>query len=59
MVRLFQTRRNPDATQKQRIMETSNVVAEVVLGHLSLRSVGKFFRRVIYKFLIILTSCPH
>ena len=41
VVRLFQTRRNPDASHKQRIMEASSVVADVLLGHLALRSAGK------------------
>ncbi|KAL4252810.1 UPL family protein [Abortiporus biennis] len=35
IVRLFQIRRNPDATQKQRILEASQVVADVLIEHLA------------------------
>lgn len=40
VVRLFQTRRNPDAAQKQRILEAADVVADVALRHLSPRDTG-------------------
>lgn len=43
VVRLFQTRRTPDAAVKQRISEASNVVAEVAIKHLSPRETGKYW----------------
>ncbi|EKM54444.1 uncharacterized protein PHACADRAFT_174950 [Phanerochaete carnosa HHB-10118-sp] len=37
VVRLFQTRRNPDQAQKQRILDAADVVADVAVKHLSAR----------------------
>ncbi|KAJ3553706.1 hypothetical protein NM688_g3471 [Phlebia brevispora] len=37
IVRLFQTRRNLDTSQRQRILDASSVLAEVILSHLSPR----------------------
>lgn len=34
IVKLFSTRRNPDATQKQHILESASIVANVLLKHL-------------------------
>lgn len=37
VVRLFQTRRNPDPTQRQRILDSADIVADVAVKHLSPR----------------------
>jgi len=34
IVKLFSTRRNPDAAQKQQILESASIVADVLLKHL-------------------------
>lgn len=38
MVKMFQVRRSPDATQKKQINECSMVIADIMLKHLKLES---------------------
>ncbi|KAJ7497325.1 hypothetical protein FB451DRAFT_1550225 [Mycena latifolia] len=38
MVKMFHARRNPDATQKKQISESSSVIAEIMVNHLTLRN---------------------
>lgn len=41
IVKLFSTRRNPDAAQKQQILESASSVADVLLKHLEPMDSGK------------------
>lgn len=43
VVKLFQTRRTPDAATKQRILEASDLLAHVILKHLALKVSGMLF----------------
>lgn len=48
MVKMFHARRNPDPTQKKQIAESSKIVANIMLQHLSIKNFG-----MVYSFLII------
>lgn len=41
MVKMFYARRNPDSLQKKQIKESSALVAQIMLKHLSLQKFGK------------------
>lgn len=41
MVKMFYARRNPDSSQKKQIKESSTLVAQIMLKHLSLKNFGK------------------
>jgi E3 ubiquitin-protein ligase HUWE1 len=41
MVKMFHARRNPDAAQKKQITESSSVIAEIMVKHLSPRAFGE------------------
>lgn len=40
MVKMFHARRNPDAVQKKQIVESSKIVADIMLKHLNLKDFG-------------------
>ncbi|CAK5281578.1 unnamed protein product, partial [Mycena citricolor] len=40
MVKMFHSRRNPDATQKKQINESSATIAEIIIQHLSVRGIA-------------------
>lgn len=42
MVKMFHARRTPDAAQKKQMSESSAVVADIMLKHLSLKSPSEY-----------------
>lgn len=42
MVKMFHARRNPDPAQKKQITESSKIVANIMLLHLSLKDFGMY-----------------
>lgn len=52
IVRLFQTRRSADSTQKQRILEAANAVADVIQQHLHERDCGKQCRGFLNRYML-------
>ena len=42
IVKMFYARRNPDQTQKKQIMESSSVIAEIMLKHIAQDSLGVY-----------------
>ena len=43
-MKLFSTRRNPDAAQKQQILESASTIANVLLKHLEPMESGEYVR---------------
>jgi len=43
MVKMFHARRNPDSAQKKQIAESSKIVAEIMLMHLTLKDFCKIW----------------
>jgi E3 ubiquitin-protein ligase HUWE1 len=41
MVKMFHLRRNPEPAQKKQITESSDILADVMLKHLTLKSSGE------------------
>lgn len=41
MVKMFYARRNPDPAEKKQIMDSSSVVADIMLKHISQECFGK------------------